>query len=53
VAHLQALLLRDLQHSVADLLLGGAVELQFHAVILKGPQLLAPAVVADADDGNF
>ena len=53
VVHLQPLLLRDLQHAVANLLLGGSVKLQLEAVVLQRPQLLAPAVIANADDRNF
>ena len=53
IVHLQPLLMRNLQHAAATLLLRGPVELQLEAVVLQRPQLLAPAIVADADDRDF
>jgi len=53
VVDLQPLLQGDLQHAVANLLLRRPVELQLEAMVLKRPQLLAPAIVADADDRDL
>lgn len=50
---LQALLLGDCEHPLADLLRGGALVVELHRMVSKGLELLGVFVIADAHNRHL